>query len=160
MRFFRMSTEFLLINSTFGFNKLQNDLDEFYGKCQMCSVFSSWDWMFSWREEFKKQLNTELCILGLYKKDNLVGLVPLQIVISFPQSLVQVKILGFLSSGEPKDHQIESYKKDQYATEHVAMHRLRRTPHKYSYVIYHYAKYLQNLFIDIIVVLNNKKIKA
>ena len=155
-----MSTVLRLINSTFGFNALQNDSDELYDKCQMCSFFSSWDWMFSWWEVFKKQLNTELCILGLYKNDNLVGLAPLQIVSSFPKSFVQGKTLGFLSSGEPKDVQIESYKKDQYAAEHVAMHRLRWTPHKFRYVIYQCAKYLQNLFIDITAAFNNKKIKA
>ncbi len=89
-----------LVNSIEDFKLLQVDWDNLYDKCDRNSVFSSWDWVFTWWEVFKDQFERELFILCLYQKDELVGIAPFQISKSFPKSLVQGKTLQFIGSGE------------------------------------------------------------
>ncbi len=98
-----------LVNSIEDFKSLQADWDNLYDKCDRNSVFSSWDWVFTWWEVFKDQFERELFILCLYQGDALVGIAPFQICKgSFPKSLVQGKTLQFIGNGEAYEDSIVS----------------------------------------------------
>jgi len=89
-----------LVDSIEGFQALQKDWDALYDKCERNSVFSSWDWAFTWWEVFKDQFERELFILCLYQEDELVGIAPFQICKHFLKSWVQGKTLHFIGNGE------------------------------------------------------------
>ncbi len=98
-----------LIDSLEGFQSLQKDWDELYDKCEKSSIFSSWDWAFTWWEVFHDQFVRELFILGLYQNNKLVGIAPFQICKPpSPKSLVQGKTLQFIGNGESIDDSIIS----------------------------------------------------
>jgi len=95
-------TDLRLVNSTDEFKSLQHEWDTLYEKCQQSTIFSSWDWMFSWWEIYGDLINSKLTILCLYKDNKIVGIAPFQILNIFPKSLVQGKTLCFLGTGEKK----------------------------------------------------------
>ncbi len=98
-----------LIDSIDGFQSLQEDWDALYDNCERGSIFSSWDWMFTWWEVFKDQYDRELFILALYQEDELIGLAPFQICTPpSPKSLIQGKTLYFIGNGESFDDSIIS----------------------------------------------------
>ena len=98
-----------LVNTVDDFKSLQTDWDNLYEKCDRNSVFSSWDWVFTWWEVFKDQFDRELFILCLYQGDSLVGIAPFQICKgSFPKLLVQGKTLQFIGNGEAYEDSIVS----------------------------------------------------
>ncbi len=98
-----------LINTIEGFQSLKNDWDILYDNCERSSVFSSWDWVFTWWEVFKDQFKRELFILALYQENELVGLAPFQICTPPPpKSLIQGKTLYFIGNGEAFDDSIVS----------------------------------------------------
>ncbi len=98
-----------LVNTVDEFKSLQESWDNLYDKCDRSSVFSSWDWVFTWWEVFKDQFERELFILCLYQGDSLVGIAPFQICkASFPKSLVQGKTLQFIGNGEAYEDSIVS----------------------------------------------------
>ncbi len=102
-----------LIDSLEGFQSLQMDWDALYDKCERSSIFSSWDWAFTWWEVFQDQFDRELFILGLYQGDMLVGLAPFQICTPpFPKSLIQGRTLQFIGNGESPDDSIISESQD------------------------------------------------
>ena len=98
-----------LIDSIEDFRSLKKDWDVLYDKSERNSIFSSWDWMFTWWEVFKDQFDRELFILALYQESDLVGLAPFQICTPpLPKSLVQGKTLHFIGNGEAFDDSIIS----------------------------------------------------
>ena len=101
-----MSLQLRVIDTVSEFTDIQEDWDSLYKQCDQATIFSSWDWMYTWWEVFKSQLKTELFIICLYDKDNLVGIAPFHIVSSFPKSWIQGKTLCFLGSGEEKKDMI------------------------------------------------------
>jgi len=103
-----MKQELRLINTTQDFKALQHDWNMLYEKSKRSSIFSSWDWMFTWWEVFSDQYNRELFIICLYQNEELVGIAPFQLVSSFPRSLIQGRTLCFIGSGESQDDLIVS----------------------------------------------------
>ena len=103
-----MSFQLRLIGSTSDFHALEEEWNKLYDRCEKCTIFSSWDWMYTWWDVFKDQLNTKLTLLCFYNNNRLIGIAPFQIVSSFPKSLVQGNTLCFLGSGEVKNDQIVS----------------------------------------------------
>ena len=98
-----------LIDSVEDFQALKTDWDTLYDKCEGGSIFSSWDWMFTWWEVFKDQFDRELFILALYQEGELVGLAPFQICTPpSPKSLIQGKTLNFIGNGEASEDAIVS----------------------------------------------------
>lgn len=82
------------------FRLLESQWNELYEKCERTSIFSSWDWMFTWWEVYKDQFQRQLYILCIYQCDKLIGIAPFQIEKVYPQSLVQGKTLQFIGSGD------------------------------------------------------------
>ncbi|MCF6190028.1 MAG: GNAT family N-acetyltransferase [Cocleimonas sp.] len=102
-----------LVNSVDEFKSLQKNWDNLYDKCDKNSVFSSWDWVFTWWEVFKDQFERELFILCFYQGDMLVGIAPFQICKGrFPKSLLQGKTLQFIGNGEAYEDSIVSESQD------------------------------------------------
>jgi hypothetical protein len=98
-----------LVNSVEEFHALQKEWDTLYDKCDRNSVFSSWDWAFTWWEVFNDQFDRELFILCLYQDEQLIGIAPLQICTPpAPKSLIQGKTLQFIGNGEAFDDSIVS----------------------------------------------------
>lgn len=97
-----MSFQISVIDTSAGFSELQQDWGGLYEECAKATIFSSWDWMYTWWEVFKAKLKTELFIICLYDKNKLVGIAPFHIVSSFPKYWIQGKTLCFLGSGEEK----------------------------------------------------------
>ena len=79
-----------------------------YEKSRQSTIFSSWDWMFTWWEVYEDLINTKLTLLCLYKDNNLVGIAPFQIIKTYPKCLVQGKTLCFMGTGEPKGNEVVS----------------------------------------------------
>lgn len=104
--------ELKLIDSFSEFKTLQDDWNDLYDKSDHCTVFSSWDWMFTWWEVFHDQFTRQLFILCLYDKDKLVGIAPFQIDKSYPRSLIQGKTLRFIGSGDAYEDRIVSQFQD------------------------------------------------
>jgi CelD/BcsL family acetyltransferase involved in cellulose biosynthesis len=98
-----------LIDTFDAFQSLQQDWDTLYENCERNSVFSSWDWVFTWWEVFKDQFDRELFIIALYQDDKLVGLAPFQIYTPpSPKSFIQGKTLNFIGNGEASEDSIVS----------------------------------------------------
>jgi hypothetical protein len=98
-----------LIDSVEDFQSLEKNWNTLYDNCERSSIFSSWDWMFTWWEVFKDQFDRELFILALYQESELVGLAPFQICTPpSPKSLIQGKTLHFIGNGEAFDDAIVS----------------------------------------------------
>jgi len=106
------SYELKLVDSFNGFKALQDDWNDLYQKSAHCTVFSSWDWMFTWWEVFHDQFTRQLFILCLYDKDELVGIAPFQIDKSYPRSIIQGKTLRFIGSGDAYEDRIVSQFQD------------------------------------------------
>ncbi len=101
-----MSLSIRVIDTDSGFIDIQKDWDTLYENCSKATIFSSWDWMHTWWKVFKGNLKTELFIICLYDKDELVGIAPFHIISSFPKSWIQGKTLCFIGSGEEKKDMI------------------------------------------------------
>lgn len=92
-----------LITSIEEFKALEYEWNNVYDQSDRCSVFSSWDWLFTWWEVFHKKGNRELFIICLYEQDKLVGIAPLQIEKSYPISFLQGKTLRFIGSSSKNE---------------------------------------------------------
>ena len=88
------------------FRSLESQWNELYTKCVRSSIFSSWDWMFTWWEVYKDQFQRQLYILCIYQYNELIGIAPFQIEKVYPQSLIQGKTLRFIGSGDAIDDRI------------------------------------------------------
>lgn len=110
-----MSIDLQVITSPVGFKQLKDQWNALYGALPGYTIFSSWDWMYTWWEVYQDQYIRELLILCFYEKERLIGLAPLQIVSGFPKSLVQGKTLCFIGSGESRRDKILSQYNDLMA---------------------------------------------
>jgi len=97
-----------LVSSIDDFNSLKDEWNNLYSKCETCTIFSSWDWLFTWWEVFKDQYQRQLYILCFYQNDQLVGIAPFQIDKPYPQTLIQGKTLRFIGAGDSKKDRILS----------------------------------------------------
>lgn len=97
-----------IIDSKETFHALQNKWDRLHAQCSGATIFSSWDWLYTWWEVFETQANRKLFIICLYHADELVGIAPFQIVKTYPKSMIQGKTLCFIGSGENKKDQVVS----------------------------------------------------
>lgn len=105
-----MSIRVDIVNSTDQFRLLEKDWNDLYAQNKDSTVFLSWDWMFTWWEVFHASIHTELFILCVYSDDELIGIAPFHILVSYPKSLVQGKTLTFIGNGEHcKDKVISQY---------------------------------------------------
>ncbi len=92
-----------LVTSFEAFRSLKHDWDSLYNQSQKSTIFSSWDWMFTWWEVFHDKSQRELFIICLYQDSELVGIAPFQIGRGFPLSLLQGKTLRFIGSSSKNE---------------------------------------------------------
>lgn len=107
-----MKSTLRLVDSIEGFESLQQDWDALYKQSEHSTIFSSWDWLYTWWEVFKDQFNRKLYIICLYLEDELVGIAPFQITKSFPKLMIQGKTLQFIGNGEACKDRIVSESQD------------------------------------------------
>lgn len=98
----------VLINSLEDFKLLKDQWDNLYQKCNRSSIFSSWEWMYTWWEVYKDQFKRQLYILCFYQDGKLIGIAPFQIDSRYPQSLVQGKTLRFIGLGDSRNDRVVS----------------------------------------------------
>ena len=105
-----MKADFNLVkvDTTEGFKALESEWNQLYEKAEKSTVFSSWDWMFTWWEIFHNEFSRELYILCLYNNDELVGIAPFHTNKQYPKSYIQGKTLQFISTGSLKDEDVTS----------------------------------------------------
>jgi len=101
-----------VVKSVDAFKGLKTDWNNLYKNVHESTIFSSWDWMFTWWEVFADQFQRELHILCLYQNNELVGIAPFQIDRVYPKSLIQGKTLRFIGSGEAYEDSITSESQD------------------------------------------------
>ena len=104
--------ELKLIDTVNEFESLKQDWNDLYKQANHSTIFSSWDWMFTWWEVFQDQFDRELFILCLYENEKLVGIAPFQIDKSYPRSLIQGRTLRFIGSGDAYKDRIVSQFQD------------------------------------------------
>jgi CelD/BcsL family acetyltransferase involved in cellulose biosynthesis len=90
------------------FKSLENDWNALYDKSDKCTIFSSWDWMFTWWEVFHDELSRKLFILCLYDGDALIGIAPFHTYTHYPKSIIQGRTLQFIASGNKKEENVTS----------------------------------------------------
>jgi len=103
-----MKPQIKLVNTIEGFKALEHDWNKLYEKSVRTTIFSSWDWMFTWWEVFHDELSRKLYILCLYDGDELLGIAPFHIYKHYPKSLVQGKTLQFIASGNKQEENVTS----------------------------------------------------
>lgn len=96
----------VLVSSIDDFKLLKHQWNDLYSKCERNTIFSSWEWMFTWWEVFKDQCQRKLYILCFYQYDQLVGIAPFQIDKSYPQAFVQGRTLRFIGLGDSRSDRI------------------------------------------------------
>lgn len=107
-----MSSMIKIVDSNEAFQDLKSEWNELYENCPDATIFSSWDWMFTWWEVFNKSIKSKLFIICLYDNKKLIGIAPFHIIDCFPKSLVQGKTLCFIGSGEEIQDKIVSQYSD------------------------------------------------
>lgn len=103
-----MSLRIELINSKDAFEQLEADWNGLYEKSDHCTVFSSWDWMYTWWDVFGEEPIRELYILCVYDGEKLLGIAPFQIEKKFPIALIVGRKLQFIGAGEANEDSILS----------------------------------------------------
>ena len=93
------TTELRLIDSLSAFKSLKADWETLYEQSPCSTIFSSWDWMYTWWECFHTQYQRKLLILCLYDKASLVGIAPFYTEVAYPKAFLQGKTLRFIGTG-------------------------------------------------------------
>lgn len=105
-----MSNRIDVVDTLEGFIALEEEWNKLYLQDQEATIFISWDWMITWWDTYHHSINSQLFILCVYEKDQLIGLAPFHIVASFPKSLIQGKTINFIGNGEKfKDKIVSQY---------------------------------------------------
>ena len=73
------SLQLNLISCTSAFAALQSEWNALYEVAERSTIFSSWDWMYTWWETFSDTDRRDLFILSYYDNNLLVGIAPFQI---------------------------------------------------------------------------------
>jgi len=94
------SLQLNLISCTSAFVALQSEWNALYEVAERSTIFSSWDWMYTWWETFSDSDRRDLFILSFYDNNLLVGVAPFQIERKYPHAYIQGRTLRFLASGE------------------------------------------------------------
>ena len=105
-----MSIIIKVIDSNEAFKDLETEWNKLYNDCARATIFSSWDWMYTWWEVFSQSTHSNLFILCVYDNQQLIGIAPFHICNAFPKSIIQGKTLYFIGSGEDiKDKIVSQY---------------------------------------------------
>ena len=89
-----------LVSSTLEFEALNDSWDQLYDSIENITLFSSWDWLYTWWETYSACDLRDLFILCFYDDETLVGIAPFQIERKYPHTYIQGRTLRFLASGE------------------------------------------------------------
>lgn len=89
-----------LVSSPLEFAALEDSWNSLYDSVDTATLFSSWDWLYTWWEVYAKCDLRDLFILCFYENDQLVGIAPFQIERKYPHTYIQGRTLRFLASGE------------------------------------------------------------
>lgn len=89
-----------LVSSPLEFKALKDSWNQLYDSVDDATLFSSWDWLYTWWETFAACDLRDLFILCFYDEDKLVGIAPFQIEKKYPHTYIQGRTLRFLASGE------------------------------------------------------------
>lgn len=89
-----------LISSPLEFESLEKSWNHLYDSLDNTTLFSSWDWLYTWWEVYSKCDLRDLFILCFYDDAKLVGIAPFQIERKYPHTCIQGRTLRFLASGE------------------------------------------------------------
>ncbi|MGK0271579.1 MAG: CelD/BcsL family acetyltransferase involved in cellulose biosynthesis [Cocleimonas sp.] len=108
---YQVNTQLKIIESINDFENIREEWNMLYDESEKATIFSSWDWMFTWWEVFNKAINSKLFILVIYQNEKLIGIAPFHISHSFPKSLIQGRTISFIGCGEETPDKIVS----QYA---------------------------------------------
>ena len=82
------------------FEALEKRWNGLYEASTRATIFSSWDWLFTWWQTFSTCDSRDLFIMCFYEEDLLVGIAPFQIERKYPHTYIQGRTLRFLASGE------------------------------------------------------------
>jgi len=88
------------ITSIDEFRALREEWNALNERADKGTVFSSWEWLFSWWEIYQHDGNRQLHILCCYQADTLVGIAPLQIINHPTRYFPCSKQLMLLGTGE------------------------------------------------------------
>ena len=89
-----------LVSNPLEFEALKESWTALYDSVESTTLFSSWEWLFTWWETFAECDLRDLFILCTYENDQLVGVAPFQIERKYPHTYIQGRTLRFLASGE------------------------------------------------------------
>ena len=89
-----------LVSNPSEFESLEKSWNQLYDTVDNATIFSSWDWLFTWWETFAECDLRDLFILCFYDEEQLVAIAPLQIERKYPHTYIQGRTLRFLASGE------------------------------------------------------------
>jgi len=101
-------TKLVKVDTFEGFKSLEKEWNALYEKSEQATIFSSWDWMFTWWEVFHEELSRKLFILCLYENETLIGIAPFHIYSHYPKALIQGRTLQFIASGNKKEEKVTS----------------------------------------------------
>ena len=88
------------------FEALEESWGELYESSERATIFSSWDWLYTWWGTFSECDSRDLFILCFYDAEKLVGIAPFQIERKYPHTYIQGRTLRFLASGERLENSI------------------------------------------------------
>lgn len=89
-----------LVSSPLEFAALEESWNQLYDAVDRATLFSSWDWLYTWWEVYSECDLRDLFILCFYDEEKLVGIAPFQIERKYPHTYIQGRTLRFLASGE------------------------------------------------------------
>lgn len=89
-----------LVSSLNEFEALESCWNELHNASSQATIFTGWDWLFTWWETFSRCDKRDLFILCFYDDDKLLGIAPFQIERKYPHTYIQGRTLRFLASGE------------------------------------------------------------
>lgn len=82
------------------FEALEEQWNDLHDESVRATIFTGWDWLFTWWQTFSSCDARDLFILCFYEEDVLVGIAPFQIERKYPHTYIQGRTLRFLASGE------------------------------------------------------------
>ena len=97
-----------LVSSYKEFESLEEYWNELHNSASKATIFTTWDWLFTWWEVFSSCDERDLFIFCFFSQNRLVGIAPFQIEKKYPHSYIQGRTLRFLASGERLEDSIET----------------------------------------------------
>lgn len=81
------------------FRKLEDEWGKLFATCANASLFSSWEWLFSWWQAYERNNKLNLLIWREHENKDLVGIAPLYLSTIQVIPGIPVKILQFVGDG-------------------------------------------------------------